>query len=229
MASKGLVAGKPRAAQRRSWICFEDEAGQTLRPPKARSWSRRGQTPHVRVPATGSGRISLAGLLCLKPDRQSRLSDRTRTHRARAGKRHSVGEADYAKLLDAAHQQLGGPIVLIRNTRNTHISRRRRALTAARDWLHVIQLPAYTPKLTPVEGVWSPLKRGLGNLAATSIDHRAALVKNRLKRLQYHSTTDEFFAQTRRTLDPEPQPPRPFKLCSVPHVGVHPVYARAVR
>jgi hypothetical protein len=37
--------------------CFEDEAGQTLRPPKARTWSRRGHTPLVRVSGKGSGRV----------------------------------------------------------------------------------------------------------------------------------------------------------------------------
>jgi putative transposase len=27
----------------------------------------------------------------------------------------------------------------------------------ARDWLHVIRLPAYAPDLNPTEGVWSHL------------------------------------------------------------------------
>jgi hypothetical protein len=35
---------------------FEDEAGQTLRPPKARTWGRRGRTPMVAVSGKGSGR-----------------------------------------------------------------------------------------------------------------------------------------------------------------------------
>ena len=45
-----------------------------------------------------------------------------------------------------------------------------RAFVAAHDWLSVVQLPAYTPELNPAEGVWSHLKRGLGNLAACSTD-----------------------------------------------------------
>ncbi|MFJ9121971.1 transposase [Streptomyces sp. NPDC102394] len=32
-------------------------------------------------------------------------------------------ETDYAYLLDAAHQQLGGPVVLVRDNLNTHVSR----------------------------------------------------------------------------------------------------------
>jgi hypothetical protein len=29
-------------ADQDAWLCFEDEAGQTLRPPKACTWRRRG-------------------------------------------------------------------------------------------------------------------------------------------------------------------------------------------
>lgn len=49
LAAGGLAGGKTLAAQRDAWICFEDEAGQTLRPPKARTWGRRGRTPVVPV------------------------------------------------------------------------------------------------------------------------------------------------------------------------------------
>ena len=113
MAERSVGVGKRVAAQRAAWICFEDEAGQTLRPPKAKTWGRRGQTPQIPVSGKGSGRISIAGLVCLKPGQQSRLIYRTRIHRGRKGQRRSFAEADYAALLDAAHQQLGAPIVLV--------------------------------------------------------------------------------------------------------------------
>jgi len=45
-----------------AWICFEDETGQTLHPPKARTWARRGHTPVVRVCGKGAERVSVAGL-----------------------------------------------------------------------------------------------------------------------------------------------------------------------
>ncbi|MEH1017880.1 transposase [Micromonospora sp. CPCC 206060] len=54
---------------------------------------------------------------------------------------------------------------------NTHVSTAMRALIAARDWLHVIRLPDYAPDLNPTEQVWSHLKRSIGNLAVTGIDH----------------------------------------------------------
>ena len=68
---------------------------------------------------------------------------------------------------------------------NTHISAAMRELIAARDWLHVIRLPAYAPDLNPTEGVWSHLKRSLGNLAVHGVDPLLAIVRHRLKRIQY--------------------------------------------
>lgn len=60
----GVAAGKRIAAATGAWIAFEDEAGQSLRPPRAHSWGRRGRTPVVRVRGAGSGRVSIVGLVC---------------------------------------------------------------------------------------------------------------------------------------------------------------------
>ena len=61
------------------------------------------------------------------------------------------------------------------------------------------------------------MKNGLGNLAVRNVDQLAAVVKNRLKRIQYRSQLiDGFLAQTGLTLEPQPpweSPKRwPFKL-----------------
>ncbi|QUQ64788.1 IS630 family transposase [Kutzneria sp. CA-103260] len=200
-----MAGGKTVAAERDAWLCFEDEAGQTLRPPKARTWGRRGQTPTVAVSGKGSGRVSVAGLVCVRPGQRGRLIYRTRTHRGRKGERRSFAETDYAALLDAAHQQLGGPVVLIWDNLNTHVSAAMRELVAARDWLHVIRLPAYAPDLNPAEHVWSHVKRGLGNLIVHGVDELVAVVKNRLKRIQYRpELIDAFLAHTGLELDPAP-------------------------
>jgi putative transposase len=198
-----VAGGKTVAAEQGAWICFEDEAGQTLHPPKARTWGRRGRTPVVAVSGKGSGRVSIAGLVCVRPGHRSRLIYRTRVHRGRKGERRSFAEADYAALLDAAHQQLGGPIVVIWDNLNTHRSAAMRELIATRDWLHVIRLPAYAPDLNPVEQVWSQVKRGLGNLLVWGVDELVAVVKNRLKRVQYRpELLDAFLAHTGLGLEP---------------------------
>jgi putative transposase len=49
----------------------------------------------------------------VRPGQRSGLIYRTRVRRGSKGERRSFAEADYAALLDAAHQQLGGPIVVI--------------------------------------------------------------------------------------------------------------------
>jgi putative transposase len=192
-----VAGGKTVAAERGAWLCFEDEAGQTLRPPKTRTWGRCGRTPVMAVSGKGSGRVSIAGLVCVRPGERSRLIYRTRVHRGRKGERRSFAEADYAALLDAAHQQLGAPIVVIWDNLNTHRSAEMRELIAARDWLHVIRLPPYAPELNPVEQVWSHIKRGLGNLLVWGVDELVVVVKNRLKRVQYRpELLDAFLVHT---------------------------------
>jgi transposase len=197
-----MADGKTVAAQRHAWLVFEDEAGQTLRPPKARTWGRRGRTPVVPVSGKGSGRISIAGLSCYQPGKRSRFIYRTIVHRGRKNERRSFSERDYIGLIDAAHQQLDGPIVLVWDNLNTHTSAAMQAMIAARDWLHVIRLPAYAPDLNPTEGVWSHLKRSIGNLAVNGIDHLQAIIKNRLKAIQYRTDLlDGLLTHTGLTLE----------------------------
>src|SRR6185312_13443522 len=139
-----------------------------LRPPKGRTWGRRGQTPVVTVTGGHDTRVSLAALIAVKPGQRPRLI--YRTHRARRGdKRKGFTEREYARLLDAAHQQLGGPVVLIWDNLNTHAGGAMRDLIAARDWLTVFRLPPYAHELNPVESVWALLKRSLANLVKHSL------------------------------------------------------------
>ena len=130
----------------------------------------------------GSGRVSVAGLVCLRPGARGHLFYRVRVHRGRKGERRSMSEADYAGLIAAAHQQLHAPVILIWNNLNTHISAAMRGFTESHcDWLTVVQLPSYAPDLNPAEGVWANMKNGLGNLAVSNVDQLAAIVRNRLQ------------------------------------------------
>ena len=130
-------------------------------------------------------RVSLAALIAIRPGHQARLI--FRTHRARRGdKRKGFTEQDYARFLDAAHQQLGGPVVLIWDGLNTHTSRAMRELIAARSWLTPYRLPPYAPELNPVEAAWSNLKRSLANLTKHNISELTALIKTRLRRIRPH-------------------------------------------
>jgi hypothetical protein len=70
---------------------YLDEAGQSVRPPKARTWAPRGHTVVVAVSGKSSGRVSVAGLVCLKPGRRGRLFDRVLVHHGQ-GERRSFSE-----------------------------------------------------------------------------------------------------------------------------------------
>jgi transposase len=130
-------------------------------------------------------RVSLAALIAVKPGHRPRLIYHVhRSRRPRGDKRKGFTETEYARLLDAAHQQLGGPIVVVWDNLNTHVSRAMGQLVAARDWLTVFQLPPYAHELNPVEPVWSHLKRFLANLAKRNLSKLTALVRTRLKRMQ---------------------------------------------
>ena len=156
----------------------------------------------VTVTGGHDTRVSLAALIAVRPGYRPRLI--YRTHRARRGdKRKGFTETDYARFLDAAHQQLGGPLVLVWDGLNTHTSRAMRELIAARDWLTVFRLPPYAPELNPVEPVWSNLKRSLANLVKQDIGQLTALVRTRLRRMQYQpGLLEGFLAKPRLDLTP---------------------------
>ena len=206
MEGRDLGQASRLAAATGAYLCFEDEAGQNLRPPKARTWAPRGHTPVVRVSGKGSGKVSVAGLACYKPGERPRLFYKVRAHRGRKGERRSMSEADYAALVTAAHQHLSAPLVLIWDNLNTHISAAMRVFIEAHpDWLTEARLPAYAPDLNAVEGAWANMKNGLGNLAAADVNQLTAIIKNRLKSIQYRpALIDGFLAQTGLTLEPEP-------------------------
>ena len=89
----------------------------------------------------------------------------------------------------------------------THISALMRTFIEAHDqWLTVARLPAYAPELNAVEGAWANMKNSLGNLGSCATPRQlAAIMKNRLKRIQYRPALIEgFLAQTGLSIGPQP-------------------------
>ena len=89
LAISGGGGGGPVARWRGGRICVRQ--GPT--------WARRGHTPIVRVSGKGSGRVSVAGLVCLRAGARGRLMYRLVVHHGRRGERRSLSEADYANLI----------------------------------------------------------------------------------------------------------------------------------
>ena len=187
-----------------AWICFEDESGQGLRPPKGRTWGHCGITPMVRVPGRGGGRVSVAGLACYRSGERPRLIYRLHVYRGRKQERKSFAWQEYRDLILAAHAQLDAPIVLVWDNLNVHkVPELKQFIEDHADWLTVFYLPAYAPELNPVEGVWSHLKGSLVNFAATSLDHLTGAIKSRLKKVQYRpNLIDGYLTETGLIMKP---------------------------
>jgi len=139
----------------------------------------------MRVRGRSRRRLSVAALACYKPGHRPRLIYRP-SRDVRPDGRKSFAWTDYRDLIQAAHRQLGGPIVLVWDNLNTHLAAGLRAWIDARDWLIVYQLPAYAPDLNPVEGIWSVLRRTTqANRAFTDPDDLVTAVRQGLRQLQY--------------------------------------------
>lgn len=177
------------AAALGAYLVFEDEAGFSMTPPTARTWSRRGTTPIIRVRGRSQRRISIAALACYKAGERSRLIYRPIIHRDhKTGGRRSFAWTDYRDLLVAAHQQLGEPIVLVWDNLNVHRDRRLREFINAQDWITIHFLPPYAPQLNPVEGIWSLLRRRCqANTAFIDPTHLMRALRQGLRHIQYRT------------------------------------------
>jgi hypothetical protein len=156
-----------------------------MTPPSRRTWGRRGRTPVVVVRGRSHRRLSVAALACYKPGHRSRLIYRP-SRDPRPDGRKGFAWTDYRDLIQAAHTQLGGPIVLVWDNLGTHLATGLRHWAEQRDWLTVYQLPTYAPDLNPVEGIWSVLRRiTQANRAFIDPDDLVTAVRQGLRQLQY--------------------------------------------
>lgn len=156
----------------------------------------------VRVSGKGSGRVSAAALICLRPGRRTRLLYRLITYHGRRNEQKGFEVRDFQALLMGAHHLLNAPIVVVWDNLGRHTCAQMRAFIDRHDWLTVYQLPSYAPELNPAEGVWANLKGMLSNLAARGIDELAVLIRSHLKRMQYRPTLlNGFVAETGLTFE----------------------------
>ncbi len=120
----------------------------------------------MKVSGRGSGQVSVAGLIAMRPGSWTRMYHRLRRHMGRKGERRSLSEHDCIALIDGIHQLVKEPIVLGWDRLNTHVSHAMRDLISARDSLTVFILPIHDPRRLP-RGDWprtrpsttKPLKR----------------------------------------------------------------------
>src|SRR6266536_908173 len=201
---RGVARYKTTARDLGAFICFEDEAGQGLRPPKGRTWAPRGARPIVWVRGAGGGRVSIAGVACYRPGDLPHMFYQLRAYRRRKGEAKGFTWADYRDLIIVTHRQLAAPLVWCWDNLNIHLAPELADFAAEnKEWLRIYRLPAYAPDLNPAEGIWSLLKRAMVNFAAADLDGLVRIVKRKLKKIQYRPhLIDGCLAATGLTLEP---------------------------
>lgn len=147
---------------------------------------RGGAGSLARVVGKGSGRVLVAGMICVGPGRETCLIYRMQTYRGRTGEKKGFRARESVDLLTSARRQLGDvPLIVVWDNASTHHGKPLREFCERNsDWLTIVKLPPYAPDLNPVEGVWARLKKSLANLAPRATDAHTPLVKNRLRGIQ---------------------------------------------
>lgn len=120
MGSHGPFLGRCRG---------DDEAGGGQQPyagfsvmTEGRTWARRGHSPAAQGVGKGSGRNSVAVLVCCHGRDRGHAHYRLHLRHNCNGERRRLSEDDCAALITTAHRQLPAPIILIWDNVNTHIS-----------------------------------------------------------------------------------------------------------
>lgn len=140
----------------------------------------------ARVRGGGRGRVNIAGVVCFHPGDRPRFLYRLHVWRGRAGERKAFTWQEYRDLIVFTHLQLGAPVVWCWDNLNVHLVGELGEFARQNaEWLRIFQMPAYAPDLNPAEGVWSLLKRSLGDFAAANLDHLVRVIKRKLKKIQY--------------------------------------------
>jgi hypothetical protein len=176
--AENLAADKRAAADLGAWIVFDDETGQSLSPPRSRTWGQREITRRP-CPGGGTGHVSDADLACYHSGHRSRLTCRLRQYPA--------GTSCWS----------GATSTFI--CAGTALLHWIPAVAAC------VPAPALCPDLNPV-GIWPVIKRGvLANLAVTSFAHLLQVVRRRLKMIQHQPVLiDGCFVGTSLMLHPDP-------------------------
>jgi hypothetical protein len=165
----GVAAGKRTAADLGAHICFEDEAGQGLRPPKGHTWAPRGARPVVRVRGRNQGRVNIAGVVCYRAGQRSRFFFKLHISHGHRGELKAFSWRQYRDLVVVTHIQLGTPVVWCWDNLNVHLVKDLADFAEEhQDWLQIFQMPSYSRELNPADGIWSLLKRHLADFAAAT-------------------------------------------------------------
>jgi transposase len=160
-------------------LVFLDESGLLLAPLVRRTWAPRGETPVFYQRGRHREKVSIIGALTVSPKRR------------RVGLYFSlIAEFNVdaywlVAFLTALAHHLRGPVILVWDRLNVHLSAVVRHFLERHPRFHVELLPAYAPELNPVETVWSYLKLNpLANFAPSDVRQLARVAARHTRQLQ---------------------------------------------
>ena len=169
--NSGSHPGKNR--WRRSWekkvaegatLVYLDEVGFSLKGVRRLTWSTRGVTPLVTLPANWE-KLSTIGAITS----DGRFFQHTKSGAIRSG--------DVTRFFQHLLRHVQGEIVVVLDNAGIHRSNVTQAFVETHERLSLVFLPPYAPELNPIELVWAYVKRNvLGNFCARS----AAVLKAKL-------------------------------------------------
>jgi transposase len=164
VAESRLAANKKRAADSGSPLVFSDESGFMLQPVRRRTWAPSGQTPIQRA-WDRHDRLSAVGFIGVSPVRRRLLlffhliPENVDSH-------HLIW------LLRLMHRHYRRHVVLVWDRWNVHRSVAGYFEQHHPDWFTFEWLPAYSPKLNPVEQCWNHTKYSdIPNFIPDDLDH----------------------------------------------------------
>jgi hypothetical protein len=101
-----------------------------------------------------------------------------RAYRRRKNEPKGFTWTDYRDLIIATHRSLSAPLVWCWDNLNIHPAPGLADFAEEnKAWLRLYRLPAYSPDLNPVEGIWSLLKRSIANFAAADVPGLVRIIK----------------------------------------------------
>ena len=178
--NSGSRPGKNRS--HRSWekkvaegatLVYLDEVGFSLKGVRRRTWSTRGVTPLVTLPANWE-KLSTIGAITS----DGRFFQQTKSGAIRSG--------DVIRFFQHLLRHVQGEIVVVLDNAGIHRAKATQAFVGLHERLSLVFLPPYAPELNPIELVWAYVKRNvLGNFCARSVSELKAKLVTAWQRVRY--------------------------------------------
>lgn len=152
---------------------YLDEVGFSLKGVRRRTWSTRGVTPLVTLPANWE-KLSTIGAI---------TSEGRFFHHTKSG---AIRSGDVIRFFQHLLRHIQGEIVVVLDNAGIHRAKATQAFVLQHERLSLVFLPPYAPELNPIELVWAYVKRNvLANFCARSVSVLKAKLVVAWQRVRY--------------------------------------------